>query len=256
MKTNIGFVIAFASLLSFLSFGDADAASGSSRRVYNSDKSIFEIISLINVGVFNKLKNDPNVRVKLRDLVKIVGERREQLLNDRTKDVKLQNVGLFVDGQKVSDGQNVTLESIKLVIRKITGFLNNEIRSGSVELRYEVRVRNLLIKRSTLIEDERLRLDTRLCGQMGSLTYARLTIDAKQQPVGGTRFVSTATVSAPIGRFRCGPVSRIAGRYMSSALCDKLVKIESHAKEVVADGKRTVYDLAQPFIDDIRDGLR
>jgi len=223
----------------------ADGARVCRQRVYESEKTIVNILERLAVGA---ALNQATTEEVIEQLKKLEAERHLELADLH---FDLDSVELRIDEQPGP----LTIERLREAYQRIEGYIENNDARGSVELRYEFRVRHLRIRRSTYVAEGRLRFHTQIYGQMGRLSSISLTLDG-QEHADGTRIVLSSTACAPIGHFRWGPITQYAERLMAEGVDEKLWQLERKAKQIIDSAEPRLLDLTREFILDVRYGLQ
>jgi hypothetical protein len=253
------------------------AASSSRQRAYHSEHSIREILILLSVGLIDERARgellsdvDPNrleefvagVAEKFRfdeqEVIELVKKVREEKI--LFEDFQVDRVELRVDGVLQTERR----AGVLLAIKKLVGFLFDKVQTGSVQLNYRIRLRNLTVLRETFVQDGRVRLTTSVSGAIAPLTSATLVSDAVETGTADSLLTSgkttcirnTISACAPYGRCPRGPVTRVVERVMDRRIDELLCRIETKAVGLARAGKASLVALSEAFILEIQNGLQ
>lgn len=220
-------------------WNSAGAATCGRYRVTRTDKEISEVLLLLLSGGVEHTDDLDLDLEALSDVIEIDLSSIKATIRSPERVIRLEE--FITEGLERLDLQKLLtdMKRQKPVHTMIGRFLetsgDEEPEEGSIEYSYSGWVRGIHAHRYTLIEDNHLRLELTLTGQMQRLTWAKVIIDARHTKNNDTVIKGTIFAHAPT---KCRCVTKIAERRVMPPLIDQeLERIENRARELAEDGK-------------------
>jgi hypothetical protein len=161
--------------------------------------------------------------------------------------VDLSAFQLYIDGERAEP----KLRTVAAVNKRIAGFVADVRTEGSVGYSYTVYLpeRGVYVQRETLIKDNYMRLDTKLTGDLRSVSWVTVVIEAWEES-GSTLIRGTITAYVPL---RGGRIAHCVGRgIMDKRLAAEGARIEGKGRALAANGEAGLLSLIRTSIDRIR----